>query len=65
MGAKRSVGGERAEGRDSSGAPLPGAPNVGYRVPAKPLRFELWGAHEDLLPTETRPQPLRNSKLAQ
>ena len=21
---------------------------VGYRVPAKPLRFEHWGAHEDL-----------------
>ena len=23
-------------------------PNVGFRVPAKPLRFEFWGAHEDL-----------------
>ena len=23
---------------------------VGLRVPAKPLRFELWGAHEDLSP---------------
>ena len=34
-------------GRDS-GAPLPGAPNVGSRVPAKPLRFELWGAREFL-----------------
>ena len=22
--------------------------SVGFRVPAKPLRFELWGAHEDL-----------------
>ena len=33
---------------------------VGYRVPVKPLRFELWGAHEDLLPTETRPQPRRD-----
>ena len=22
--------------------------NVGFRVPAKPLRFEHWGAHEDL-----------------
>ena len=21
---------------------------VGFRVPAKPLRFKLWGAHEDL-----------------
>ena len=29
-------------------APLPGAPNVGYRVLAKPLRFELWGAREVL-----------------
>ena len=37
---------------------------VGYRVPAKPLRFELWGAHEDLLPTETRPKPRRDSMLA-
>ena len=34
--------------------------DVGYRVPAKPLKFELWGAHEDLLPTETRPQPRRD-----
>ena len=33
--------------KKDSGAPLPGAPNVGYRVPAKPLRFELWGARED------------------
>ena len=31
-----------------SGAPLPRAPNVGSRVPAKPLRFELWGAREVL-----------------
>ena len=23
---------------------------VGFRVPAKPLRFEHWGAHEDLSP---------------
>ena len=36
--------------KESFGAPLPGAPNVGLRVPAKPLRFELWGAHEDLSP---------------
>ena len=43
----------------ASGAPLPGAPNVGVgvktggsRVPAKPLRFKHCGAHEDLpLPT--------------
>ena len=28
---------------------------VGYRVPAKPLRFELWGAREDLPPTDPRP----------
>ena len=34
--------------RESFGAPLPGAPNVGSRVPAKPSRFEHWGAHEDL-----------------
>ena len=34
---------------------------VGYGVPAKPLRFELWGAHEDLLPTDPRPQiPVAN-----
>ena len=38
--------------------------SVGYRVLAKSLRFELWGAHEDLLPTKTRPQPRRDSKLA-
>ena len=37
---------ERRKG--SFGAPLPGAPNVGSRVLAKPLRFELWGAHEVL-----------------
>ena len=23
------------------------APNVGFRVPEKPSRFEYWGAHED------------------
>ena len=28
-------------------------PCVGYRVLAKPLRFKLWGAHEDLFPAET------------
>ena len=32
------------------------AMSVGYRVPAKPLRFELWGAHEDLPPTDPRPK---------
>ena len=36
----------RGGGR-SFGAPLPGAPNVGFRVPAKPLRLEHWGAQED------------------
>ena len=36
--------------KGSYGAPLPGAPNVGCGVPAKPLRFELWGAHEVLSP---------------
>ena len=41
--------------KKSSGAPLPGAPNVGSRVPAKPSRFEHWGAHEDLPPTDPRP----------
>ena len=56
MRAKRGVDGERVNGRDSSGAPLPGAPNVGYQVPAKPLRFELWDAREDLLPTDPRPK---------
>ena len=49
--------------RKDFSAPLPGAPNFVCRVPAKPLRFELWGAHEYLLPTETRPQPHRESKL--
>ena len=33
--------------KENSGAPLPGAPNVGSWVPAKPLRFDLWGARED------------------
>ena len=28
------VGGERVVKREDSGAPLPGAPNVGFRVPA-------------------------------
>ena len=37
---------ERREG--SFSAPLPGAPNVRFRVPTKPLRFKLWGAHEDI-----------------
>ena len=49
MRARRGVGGEWVDGRKSSGAPLPGAPNVGYRVPTKPLRFEHWGVREDLL----------------
>ena len=26
---------------------------VGFRVPAKPLRFEHWGAHEDLTPSSS------------
>ena len=56
MKAKRGVDGERVDRRESSDAPLPSAPNVGYRVPAKPLRFELWGAHEDLPPTDPRPK---------
>ena len=37
---------ERRKG--SFSAPVPGAPNVGSRVLAKPSRFEHWGAHEDL-----------------
>ena len=50
-----------AEGRKGSfGAPLPGAPNVGSRVPAKPSRFEHWGVREDLLPTDPRPSFLRS-----
>ena len=28
-------------------APLPGVPNVGFRVPQTLERFELWGAHEE------------------
>ena len=34
--------------KGSYGAPLPGAPNVGSGVLAKPLRFKLWGAREVL-----------------
>ena len=42
--------------KERFGAPLPGTPNVGFRVPAKPLRFEYWGAHEDLsLPRSLSP----------
>ena len=37
MRANRGVGGERVGGRESSSAPLPGAPNVGFRVSADPL----------------------------
>ena len=39
----------------SYGAPLPGTLNVGSGVPAKPLRFKLWGAREvlSLLPIYT------------
>ena len=33
---------------------------VGSRVPAKPSRFEHWGAREDLLPTDPRPSSLRS-----
>ena len=44
--------------KKDSGAPLPRAPNVRYRVLAKPLRFELWGAREDLLPTDPCPNAL-------
>ena len=33
---------------ESFSAPLPSAPNIRFRVPAKPLRFEHRGAHEDL-----------------
>ena len=41
--------------KEGFGTPLPGAPNVGFWVPAKPLRFEHWGAHEDLSPSSSRP----------
>ena len=37
---------------------------VGYRVPAKPLRFELWGAHEDLSLPKHALSPAAISKLA-
>ena len=40
----------RGSAEGNSDAPLPGAPNVGFRVPAKPLRSEHWGAHEDSPP---------------
>src|SRR4051812_3563560 len=33
--------------KTDSGAPLPGAPNVGFRGSGRPLRFELWGARGD------------------
>jgi hypothetical protein len=29
-------------------APLPGAPNVGFRASQNPCKFELWGACEEL-----------------
>ena len=32
---------------ESFNAPLPSTSDVGFRVPAKPLRFEHWGARED------------------
>ena len=47
MRAKHGVGGERVDGRKSSGTPLPDAPNVGYWVLANPMRFEHWCAHKD------------------
>ena len=33
--------------KEDFSAPLPGTPNVVFRVPEKPLRFEHWGAHKD------------------
>ena len=43
--------------------------SVGFRVPAKPLRFEHWGAHEDLnlsiLPTRDLPKPSASSSKGQ
>ena len=39
--------GGSVDGEESFGAPLPGTPNVGFRVSAKPLRFENWGVRED------------------
>ena len=36
MRAKHDVGGERVGGRENFGVPLPGAPNVGFRVPTDP-----------------------------
>ena len=44
---------------EDSNAPLPGAPNVGFRDPATRERFEHWGACGDLnlpsLPTRDPP----------
>ena len=46
----------RIDEEESLSAPLPGAPNVGFRVPAKPSRFEHWGAPKDLSPSLARMQ---------
>ena len=40
--------------KESSGTALPGAPNVEFRVPAKPLWFEQWRARSSP-PTDPRP----------
>ena len=50
-----------AEGKTLA-RPLPGAPNVGFRVPAKPLRFEHWGAREDLPPIDPHPNLAKISR---
>ena len=50
---------------EDSDAPLPGAPNVGFRDPATRERFEHWGACGDLnlpsLPTRDLPRPNASS----
>ena len=59
--AAEGPGGKKKAGKTSrthSGKRTSSECCVGYWVPAKPLRFELWGAHEDLLPTDPRPNAL-------
>ena len=51
--------------KESFSTPLPGVPNVGFQVPAKPLRFEHWGAHEDLSPPSSRSHRNLKAQLAQ
>ena len=54
---------------EDSDAPLPGAPNVGFRVPQTLERFELWGVCGNLnlpsLPTRNSPKPSTTSSKRQ